>query len=96
MFERTGFLARPPRQRPGTPLRLFRGATEERSRGMSWTTTLRRPTSSGSGIDGTAVFVADVRPEAMLAFLRRPGEGQEVIVHPRLLPLDIQKLPSVA
>lgn len=95
MFERAGFISRPPQHRPNTALRLFRGATESRSRGMSWTTTpekadefRRRHARHGS----TAVFAATVLPQAMLAFLLRPGEGQEVVVNPQMLPRELDKV----
>jgi hypothetical protein len=90
MFRAAGFITIPyGLAKPSRALTVFRGATAERSRGMSWTIDVNRAEQfrqRHSWHAPTAIYQATVEPEALLAFLQRPGEGPpEVIADPQML-----------
>jgi hypothetical protein len=90
MFRAAGFLSIPyGLPRPENAITAFRGATEERRAGMSWTTDINRASQfrqrqSWHGL--TAIYRTVVTPDAVLGLLERKGEGPpEVVVDPRML-----------
>jgi hypothetical protein len=91
LFSQSGFVADPPRDAPTEPLRVWRGASPRRMRGMAWTT---EPTiaeefaARANWLGGDAlVFEATVPYGAVLAMLDRPDglHKQTVIVRPDAL-----------
>jgi hypothetical protein len=76
MFRRVGYidLVDPLAERNLEPLRMYRGATPEHARGMSWTQS--RAVASGYG----QVWTAEVPPEAILARLPHFAWTEEYVV----------------
>jgi hypothetical protein len=65
---------------PTEPKVMYRGATEQRARGMSWCITLdmARAFRIGSGVRSNQpahIFRGTVPPDGILAILHRPGDG---------------------
>jgi hypothetical protein len=90
LFRAAGFLSIPyGLSRPDSTMTVFRGATEERRSGMSWTTDIRRADQfrqRHSWHAPTAIYRTVAAPSAVLALLERRGEGPpEVVVDPRML-----------
>jgi hypothetical protein len=90
MFRAAGFIAIPyGLAKPHDPLAVFRGATHQRSRGMSWTVNIDRAVQfrqRHAWHAPTAIFRAIVTPEALLALLERRGEGPpEIVADPGML-----------
>ena len=89
LFRASGFLMVPTNlAEPTGPLRIFRGATEERVRGMAWY--LRRENadqirSRHVRYGPTAVYAATASREAMLAHFKRLDDGPELVVDPDAL-----------
>jgi len=87
VFERAGFFTYPPVNtgRPASPLTLYRGSTAERSTRMSWTADRNMAVELGARhtrYGRTWLYEATVRPDAVLAYLERRGEGWTVIINP--------------
>jgi hypothetical protein len=86
IFAATGFFSYPAgRHRPTSAVNLFRGARADRRLGMSWAEDRdlaimlgRRHAWHGQA----ALYVATVRPSAVLAYLWRAGEGWTVVINP--------------
>jgi hypothetical protein len=90
MFRAAGFIAIPyGLAKPQGPLRVFRGATLQRGRAMSWTVAIERAEQfrqRHSWSAPTAIFRAVVTAEALLALLERRGEGPpEIVADPSML-----------
>jgi hypothetical protein len=101
LFRAAGFLSipygLPP---PARAVTAFRGASEERRTGMSWTTDISRADQfrqRHSWHAPTAIYQGDLPDghpsDAVLALLERRGEGQEVVVDPELLTAVAQVGP---
>lgn len=87
VFDRAGFFTYPPvtAGRPVSPLTLYRGSTAERLARMSWTadrTTAIQLGARHTRYGRTWLYEATVRPDAVLAYLERRGEGWTVIINP--------------
>jgi len=87
LFERAGFFTYPPVStgRPTAPVTLYRGSTAERSTRMSWTADRTMAVELGvrhTRYGRTWLYEATVRPDAVLAYLERRGEGWTVIINP--------------
>jgi hypothetical protein len=88
MFTATGFVSDTGRPAPTETQTLYRGApASSNGWGMSWTTDRDRARwfADRFNRDGYAVFRADVKPAAVLAYADDRGEA-EMIVNPRRLP----------
>ena len=98
MLAAAGFFSYPPgRTRPDNVITLYRGASAERLRRMSWTDDRQVAVTLGTRHawhGPAALYSATVMPDAVLAFLHRPGEGWTVIVNPDGLK-DIQLLEQL-
>jgi hypothetical protein len=86
IFESAGFFAYPPVStgRPGSPLTLYRGSTADRVTRMSWTADRDTAVQLGTrhARYGRAwLYEATVRPDAVLAYLERRGEGWTVVIN---------------
>jgi hypothetical protein len=87
VFERAGFFTYPPvsTERPTSPVTLYRGSTAERLTRMSWTADRNMAVELGARHarhGRTWLYEATVRPDAVLAYLERRGEGWTVIINP--------------
>jgi hypothetical protein len=87
IFERAGFFTYPPVStgRPASPLTLYRGSTADRVTRMSWTADPDTAVQLGTrhARYGRAwLYEATVRPDAVLAYLERRGEGWTVVINP--------------
>jgi hypothetical protein len=87
IFESAGFLTYPPVSigRPASPVTLYRGSTAERLARMSWTAERKMAMELGARharYGRTWLYEATVRPEAILAYLERRGEGWTVVINP--------------
>jgi hypothetical protein len=100
IFETAGFFSYPQsRSRPASGITVYRGATADRLCRMSWADDRsvacmlgRRHAWHGRA----ALYSAVVEPDAVLAFLWRPGEGWTVVVDvARLKDIQIvEQLPD--
>lgn len=87
VFERAGFFTYPPvgSECPSTPVTVYRGSTAERATRMSWTVDRNMAVQLGARharYGRTWLYEATVRPDAVLAYLERRGEGWTVVVDP--------------
>jgi hypothetical protein len=87
VFERAGFFTYPPigTGRPSAPVTVYRGATAERAARMSWAAERNMAVQLGARhtrYGRTWLYEATVRPDAVLAYLERRGEGWTVVVNP--------------
>ncbi len=93
LFRTAGFVADDGRQVPAEPMKVYRGSTWGRRRGMSWTEDRARAEwfaarwnarETGAGL----VFETTVQPEAVLALIGIEGgrDEAEVVVDPAMLP----------
>lgn len=87
LFERAGFFAYPPVSTgpPGSPVTVYRGSTAERVARMSWTADRNMAVELGARhtrYGRTWLYEATVRPDAVLAYLERRGEGWTVVINP--------------
>jgi hypothetical protein len=87
VFERAGFFTYPPVSvgRPALPVTLYRGSTAERVTRMSWTADRNMASQLGArhARYGRAwLYEATVRPDAVLAYLERRGEGWTIVINP--------------
>jgi hypothetical protein len=87
VFDRAGFFTYPPVStgRPTSPVTLYRGSTAERLTRMSWTADRNMAVELGARhtrYGSTWLYEATVRPDAILAYLERRGEGWTVIINP--------------
>jgi hypothetical protein len=87
VFARAGFFTYPPVStgRPASPVTLYRGSTAERVTRMSWTADRNMATELGARhtrYGRTWLHEATVRPDAVLAYLERRGEGWTVVINP--------------
>jgi hypothetical protein len=87
VFERAGFFTYPPVDtgRPAKPITVYRGSTAERLARMSWTADRNMAVQLGARhtrYGRTWLYEATVRPDAVLAYLERRGEGWTVVVNP--------------
>jgi hypothetical protein len=87
VFDRAGFFTYPPVStgRPTSPVTLYRGSTAERLTRMSWTADRNMAVELGARhtrYGRTWLYEATVRPDAILAYLERRGEGWMVIINP--------------
>jgi hypothetical protein len=87
VFERAGFFTYPPVSigRPASSVTLYRGSTAERVTRMSWTTDRNMGVELGARHTRhgrTWLYEATVRPDAVLAYLERRGEGWTVVINP--------------
>ncbi len=92
-FRIAGFVSDDGRPVPTEPIKVYRGSTWGRRRGMSWTEDRARAEwfaarwnarETGAGL----VFETTVQPEAVLALLNAEGgrKEAEVVVDPAMLP----------
>ncbi len=89
MFRTAGFLVVPTNiPTPTKPMRIFRGATEARARGMAWYVNRqdadvmqRRHARYGP----TCTYYTTAAPGVLLAIFVRPGDGPEVVLDPQSL-----------
>lgn len=84
IFDSVGYVSEPSDlKRPGKPIRLYRGATEEKKHGMAWTTRLdiaalfARRTTYGDFVGH--IWTAIVEPELIFARFSTRGEAEYVI-----------------
>jgi hypothetical protein len=87
VFERAGFFSYPPVSvgRPASPVTVYRGSTADRLMRMSWTADRTMAVELGTRHTryGSAwLYEATVRPDAVLAYLERRGEGWTVVINP--------------
>jgi len=87
VFERASFFTYPPVStgRPTSPVTLYRGSTAERLTRMSWTADRNMAVELGARhtrYGRVWLYEATVRPDSVLAYLERRGEGWTVIVKP--------------
>jgi hypothetical protein len=87
VFKRAGFFSYPPVSigRPTSPVTVYRGSTADRMMRMSWTTDRTMAVELGARHTryGHAwLYEATVRPDAVLAYLERRGEGWTVVINP--------------
>jgi len=87
VFDRAGFFTYPlvSTGRPTSPVTLYRGSTAERLTRMSWTADRNMAVELGARHTRwgrTWLYEATVRPDAILAYLERRGEGWTVIIDP--------------
>jgi hypothetical protein len=87
VFDRAGFFTYPPVStgRPTSPVTLYRGSTAERLTRMSWTADRNMAVKLGARhtrYGRSWLYEATVRPDAILAYLERRGEGWTVIINP--------------
>jgi hypothetical protein len=87
VFERAGFFTYPPVStgRPASPVTIYRGSTAERANRMSWTADRNMAVELGARhtrYGRTWLYQAAVRPDAVLAYLERRGEGWTIVVNP--------------
>jgi hypothetical protein len=87
VFERAGFFTYPPvsAERPTSPVTVYRGSTAERLMRMSWTADRKMAVELGTRhaqYSHTWLYEATVRPDAILAYLERRGEGWTVVINP--------------
>jgi len=99
IFRHTGFFSYPPVScgRPNRAVRLYRGSTADRLRNMSWTADREMAellSRRHARYDTTAVYRATVMPDAILAYLKRRGEGLTVVVDPAGLA-DIERIADI-
>jgi hypothetical protein len=98
MFAAAGYFSDPqPRPRPSRPVTLYRGATAARMHGMSWAETPQVATELGirhARHDAAALYETTAGPEAILAYLHKPGEGWTVVVDPTRLA-DIRHIEEI-
>lgn len=90
MFRAAGFLTIPyGLPSPAGPLTVYRGASAERSAGMSWSEDVNRADQfrqRQAWYAPTGIYRTVVGPGAVLALLERRGEGPpEVVVDPKML-----------
>jgi hypothetical protein len=92
MFRSAGFFSLPHEFAPPTKeLTLFRAATKERSRRMSWTDNENLAKELGkrhSNYGDVVLFQTIVKPELILAYLGRNDEGWTVVVDPTGLVIE--------
>jgi hypothetical protein len=86
-YERAGFFTYPPvgTGRPSASVTVYRGATAERAARMSWAVERNMAVQLGAchtWYGRTWLYEATVRPDAVLAYLERRGEGWTVVVNP--------------
>ena len=98
MFAAAGFFSDPqPRPRPHRSVTLYRGATTSRMPGMSWAETQQVATELGirhARHDAAALYETTAGPEAILAYLHKPGEGWTAVVDPARLG-DIRHIEEI-
>ena len=87
VFERAGFFTYPPVSggHPTSRVTVYRGSTAERLRRMSWTADRNMAVELGTRharYGRTWLYEATVRPDAVLAYLERRGEGWTVVINP--------------
>lgn len=86
LYNAAGFFSYPDgRTRPSQAVTLYRGATPDRVRRMSWAERPEVAVTLGTRHrwnGPAALYSATVVPGAVLAFLGRQGEGWTVIVNP--------------
>jgi hypothetical protein len=87
VFECAGFFTYPPVRtgRPASPVTVYRGSTAERAARMSWTADQNMAVELGARhtrYGRTWLYEATVRPDAVLAYLERRGEGWTVVINP--------------
>jgi hypothetical protein len=96
MFRAAGFLLRPTNgTRPVDAVNVYRGATRERTYGMSWTTnqdTAKQFARRHEQIGISHLYRALAPLDAILARFERPGEGQEFVLDPEGLELTVELL----
>lgn len=100
LFRAAGFVSQPDMlPAPAHSVKVYRGASVERARGMAWSTSLttaghHRLRSDRRG-HPAKIYVATVAPDAVLALIDSRGEA-EVIVDPwHLDVLSVASLPGV-
>jgi hypothetical protein len=99
IFRRAGFFTYPPVSagRPTRPVTLYRGTTADRLRRMSWAAERSVAETLGrrhARYDAAGIYRATVEPDAVLAYLERPGEGWTVVVEPAGLT-QIERLQAI-
>jgi hypothetical protein len=87
VFERAGFFTYPPVSagRPTSQVTVYRGSTAERLTRMSWTADRNMAVELGTRhtrYGRSWLYEATVRPDAVLAYLERRGEGWTVVINP--------------
>ena len=89
LFERAGSSpiprSAPQPGAPGSPFTLYRGSTAERVALMSWTAGRNMAVELGARharYGRSWLHEATVRPDAVLAYLERRGEGWTVVINP--------------
>ena len=86
IYSAVGFFSHPEgRARPDEAVTLYRGASAERLRRMSWADDPHVGAMLGTRHawhEPAALYAATVMPDAVLAFLGRQGEGWTVVVNP--------------
>lgn len=89
LFRRVGYFSDDGSERPAGALRLFRGASVARARGLAWTVDPAIATLFASyfGAEGQ-VFMTVAPPDALLAHFARAGED-EYIVDPAALAIRL-------
>jgi hypothetical protein len=95
LFRAGGFMIHPTSlTRPVGSLTVFRGATEERSRGMAWTET---PEMAGHfrqrhvTFGKAHIYRATLDAMAILALFERRGEGREFVLDPEQAEITLVK-----
>lgn len=91
LFRTAGFVSDENQPKPTEPLRIWRGTTWGRRRGMSWTTERDRAKWFANRWERddrhhALVFETVVEPAVVLALLTGGRSESEVVVDPRLLP----------